>query len=257
MRVMNLFYFLRYCALSFLILVFPVNISYSAQSDVTFEPLEEEIIVTVDDFEDVNALGGWVDIFYPKIDRHTEYEVLTEGTGNKCLSAVSENSASGLYKAVSVDLKEYPYLSWRWKVSKLVEGSNVSKKESDDYAARVYVTFKYDPSTMSFSDRFKYKMAKLIYGNVPSRAVTYYWATNEVVGATNLNAYTDNVAMIAAQSGSRNLDVWVTEKVNVFEGFKGVFNVEPSLVESVAVMTDTDNTGSKASACYDDVYFSK
>lgn len=251
--------------MAFIAVVSPFASSvYGADSalsdDIVTGDLSQQEILIVDDFETVDiggSLGGWVDIFYPKIDRHTKYEVLTEENGNKCLNAVSENSASGLYKAVSVDLKEYPYLSWRWKVSDLVRGSNVHKKEGDDYAARVYVTFKYDPHTMSFSDRVKYKLAGVIYGNVPSRAVTYYWATNEKIGDANLNAYTDKVAMIALESGSRNLGKWVTEKVNVFEGFKEVFNVEPSLVESVAIMTDTDNTGSRASACYDDVYFSK
>lgn len=249
----------KYLALSFVILCPLTNSAYGEAVVVHNDHLQREVI-KVDDFEQTgigNTLGDWVEIIYPKVERHSKYSILTEDNGNKCLSASSENSASGLYKAVSVDLKEYPYLVWRWKVTKLVRGSNVNSKDTDDYAARVYITFKYDGDTMSFSDRLKYRLARVIYGNVPSRAVTYYWAENETVGDKNLNAYTDKVAMIAAQSGDEKLDKWVVEKVNVFKDFKAIFNIEPSLVESVAIMTDTDNTGNSAGACYDDIYFSK
>lgn len=214
------------------------------------------------------TIDGWEELIFPKIKNHTKYSIFEENfevssrlgsnkIANHCLKAVSSNSASGLYKAVSVDLKQYPFINWRWKVNGSVAGGNVAKKSGDDYSARIYVTFAYDRESLSFPDKVKHKIAKALYGNVPSRAVSYIWANKAKVGSAHLNAYTDKAAMFVKQSGNSNAGLWMSEKANVFEDFKEIFNIEPSLVESVVVMTDTDNTHGSAKACYDDIYFTK
>jgi hypothetical protein len=95
---------------------------------------------------------------------------------NDYLRAESNNSASGIYKEVAIDLAEYPVLSWRWKIEGIIDKGDATKKAGDDYAARVYVTFEYDPETTSFVERLKYKVAGLIYGKVPANAINYIWA---------------------------------------------------------------------------------
>ncbi len=60
------------------------------------------------------------------------------------VKAESNESASGLTKKIRFNPKEYPYLSWRWKVNKAIAGTDVTLKSGDDYAARIYVMFDYD-----------------------------------------------------------------------------------------------------------------
>ena len=49
---------------------------------------------------------------------------------------------------------------------------------------------------------------------------------------------------------------WKQEKVNVKEDLLQYFKVLPGYIKSVAIMTDTDNSKSSASASYGDIYFS-
>ncbi|HRI38813.1 MAG TPA: DUF3047 domain-containing protein [Nitrospira sp.] len=90
---------------------------------------------------------GWKPLTFKKIPAQTKYEVITE-SGVTVVKAVSEASASGLTKAVRIDLKEFPIVRWRWKVENLLQKSDVTRKDGDDYPARLYITFEYDPSTI-------------------------------------------------------------------------------------------------------------
>jgi hypothetical protein len=62
---------------------------------------------------------GWETLEFPKIKRHTTYRVERENDNNY-LRAESNNSASGIYKEVAIDLAEYPVLSWRWKIEGII-----------------------------------------------------------------------------------------------------------------------------------------
>ena len=48
---------------------------------------------------------------------------------------------------------------------------------------------------------------------------------------------------------------WVTEQRNVVEDFKKAFGKEPPNIGAIAIMTDTDNTGETAEACYGTIKF--
>jgi hypothetical protein len=51
------------------------------------------------------------------------------------LKAVSNNSVSGLFKDVNINLKEYPYLNWDWMIMNKLKGNNEKTKKGDDFAA--------------------------------------------------------------------------------------------------------------------------
>lgn len=63
--------------------------------------------------------------------------------------------------------------------------------------------------------------------------------------------------MIAVESGSDSLGYWITEKRNVYEDYRRLFGSNPPKVKAVAVMTDSDNTGGRAEAFYDDFVLKK
>jgi hypothetical protein len=199
---------------------------------------------------------GWKALEFPKIERHTLYTVETDGT-NSFLKAESRNSASGLYKEVDIDLREFPILSWRWKVERIIEKGDARTKQGDDYAARIYVTFEYDPERAPLLERLKYKVAGLIYGKVPASAINYIWANRLGKGEHIPNAYTDRSIMVAVESGPEFVGRWVSEERNVYEDYRAFFGVEPPGVSGIAVMTDTDNTKESAVAYYDDIVLNR
>jgi hypothetical protein len=52
------------------------------------------------------------------------------------------------------------------------------------------------------------------------------------------------------ESGPAHLGQWRTYRRNIQADFRRFFGFEPPPVGAIAIMTDTDNTGEKASACY-------
>lgn len=198
----------------------------------------------------------WKPLTFKKVERHTKYEVVKDG-GGLVVKAVSEASASGLTKEIKIDLREYPIIQWRWKVDNLIKTSDVTRKDGDDYAARIYITFEYDPEKVSFAKKAKYKAGRVIFGDIPIGAVNYIWETKTPPGTIMDNAYTDFVKMIVVESGPQRVGAWVEEERNVYEDYKKAFGEEPPLINGVAIMTDTDNTKESATAYYGDILFKK
>ncbi|MFO7958306.1 MAG: DUF3047 domain-containing protein [Candidatus Brocadiia bacterium] len=222
------------------------------------EKAEEERVL-VDDFEgEVAESGlpaGWEEVEFEDIPRHTRYTVAKEDD-NRFLRAEADSSASGLARPVSVDLEKTPMLTWRWRVSGTLEKGNARKKSGDDYPARVYVNFKYDPSRVGYWTRIKYALAKKSMGEYPPlHTVNYIWANRLERGTFIRNAFTERAMMVAVETGDEKAGEWVTERRNVYEDYKKAFGEEPTEVQSVAVMTDTDNTESSATGAYDDIAF--
>ena len=151
---------------------------------------------------------------------------------------------------------EYPIVEWRWKVSNILQKGDVTKKEGDDYPARIYITFAYDPSKLSFGNRVKYKTAKLLYGAYPpTGAINYIWGNHAVIDTIVPNPYTDRAMMIAVDSGSEKINQWVTQSRNLLEDYRKAFQTDPPMISGVAIMTDTDNTGESARAYYGNIIF--
>lgn len=199
----------------------------------------------------------WKPLTFKKIKQHTRYDLVRDG-GVAVIKATSNASASGLIRQVEIDPKEYPMISWRWKATSVYAKGDVSRKQGDDYPARIYITFKYSPEKLGFFEKLKYETAKTFYGEYPPlAAINYIWASKAPRETTVPNPYTDRAMMIAVQSGKENLNAWVQEKRNVFEDYKKAFGEEPPLISGVAMMTDSDNTGESAVSYFGDIFFSR
>lgn len=198
----------------------------------------------------------WKPLTFKKIPQHTSYELVKEG-GNIVVKATSRASASGLTKSVSIDPKEYPVVHWRWKIENLLQSSDVSSKDGDDYPARLYITFAYDPDKVSFGRKLKYKAGQVIFGDIPIGALNYIWETKTPVGTIVDNAYTEFAKMIVVESGPEKVGMWVQESRNIYDDYKQAFAEEPPLINGVAIMSDTDNTKERAVAYYGDITFER
>ena len=168
----------------------------------------------------------------------TDYQ-LVRLEGEQVLQASSQASASGLYKKSSIDLKKFPFLNWRWRVENRIESGDERKKSGDDYVARLYLVINH-----------KYFFWK-------SLALSYVWANKSKKGEIWNNAFAGgSVKMFALRSAEDETGFWVSEKRNVYEDLKRAFGEEIYSIDAVAIMTDTDNSSSKARAYYTDIFFS-
>jgi len=199
---------------------------------------------------------GWKPLTFPKVPVHTTYAFVKDGD-TVVVKATSKESASGLTKVVRIDPKEYPIVRWRWKVDNILKASDVRTKQGDDYPARLYITFKYDPDRVSFVKKAKYRVGKLIFGDIPIAAINYIWDATAPQGLFIENAYTDFAQMVVVESGAHGVGMWKDEERNIYEDYKKAFNGEPLLINGVAIMSDTDNTKESAVAYYGDIIFLK
>jgi len=199
---------------------------------------------------------GWKPLTFKKIPKLTTYELVKDGP-HVVVKAMSDSSASGLTKEVRIDPKEYPIVRWRWKVDNLLQKSDATKKDGDDYPARLYITFEYEPEKVNFSKKLKFKAGQALFGDIPIGAISYVWETKAPVGAIIDNAYTDFVKMIVVESGPSNIGLWVDESRNIYEDYKKAFREDPPMINGVAIMSDTDNTKERATAYYGDIVFTK
>lgn len=199
---------------------------------------------------------GWRPLIFKKVPAQTKYEIVTDGDVT-VVKASSQGSASGLTKEVKVDPREYPIVRWRWKVENVLKNSDVNRREGDDYPARLYITFEYDPNKVSLSKKLKYKAGRAIFGDIPIAALNYIWETNTPVGTIVENAFTDFAQMIVVESGPQKVGTWIDEERNLYEDYKKAFGDEPPMINGVAIMSDTDNTKERATAYYGDITFVK
>lgn len=168
----------------------------------------------------------------------TKYETFFDEDGKAVLKADSNQSASGYVRKIKVNLKKTPYINWSWKVDNVLKDLDESTEEGDDYAARIYVV----------------RSGGIFFW--ATKAVNYVWASDKARGANWPNAFTGNARMVAVESGDHLAGKWITEKRNVAEDFKTLFDIDVEEIDAVAIMTDTDNSKQSATAYYGDIYFS-
>lgn len=216
----------------------------SAHLPVLYLCLHLSMIVFVDElragemvvgaFSD-SDLSGWKE---KEFDGITSY-FLTDIGGTIVLKARSDDSASALAKKQRLNLAEFPYLNWSWRIEATLDSGNERLKSGDDYAARVYVIFN----------------AGILPWQI--KAVNYVWAGRMEKGTVWENAFAGkNAMMVAVRNHEDNTSIWLSEKRNVKKDLKELFGIEVGWIDGVAIMTDTDNSDGQAEAYYGDIFFS-
>ncbi len=196
---------------------------------------------------------AWEPLTFKKIDKHTDYR-LVDKNGVTVMKAESDASASGLIRKMRIDPHKYPIIQWRWHATGVYEKGDVARKSGDDYPARIYIAFEYDPDKVGFFERAKFNMIKMIHGEYPpTGAINYIWASSAPKGRVVPNAFTDRVKMIVVESGRERTNTWVSESRNILEDYKAAFGEEPPMIRGIAIMTDSDNTGESAVTYYGDI----
>ncbi|MDD5413088.1 MAG: DUF3047 domain-containing protein [Methylobacter sp.] len=184
--------------------------------------------------------SGSLDQWKNKAFKGQSHYKLTDLAGTTVLKAESNGSASGLFNEQRIDLQKTPIMNWSWRIENRLGNINEQDKSGDDYAARVYI---------------------VVSGGLAfwrTRAIDYVWASTSPKGKIWPNAFAgDHVMMIALRSSADQTGTWYIEKRNILADLKQFVGQDIRYIDAVAIMTDTDNSNSKATAYYGDIYFSK
>src|SRR5262249_18311775 len=133
-----------------------------------------------------------------------EFAIVRDGSG-KAIELKSDGDSSTISKEIKVDVKQYPILEWRWKVSVLPPRGDARRAETDDEAAQIYVSFPRFPTA------------------VRTRVIGYIWDAGAPAGAVFPSAKVSAVTFVVVRSGSADLGKWITESRNVYEDYKSIF----------------------------------
>lgn len=186
-------------------------------------------------FSESDSLKEWEEkIFKGKVS----YKIESNGDLSY-VRALSDGSASALYYRIKVDAKtRRPVVRWTWKAERFPEKKyeeNLDKENEDDFAARFYVIF-----PAMFITNYK--------------VLEYVWAEKLPVGTAGTSPYSKNIKLIVLRSGPDKDGQWFSEERDITADYIKMFGRSPDHnIGAVAFMTNTEHTGSRAAAMYDEI----
>jgi hypothetical protein len=192
---------------------------------------------------------GWQAVALPG-KASTRYSVVSKD-GRPALKAESEASASLWRRPVDVPASALGELSFSWWVATLPEAANVAQAQREDSAARVLLGFDGDHSQLPARTRALFDLAEALSGERPPYAtLMYVWDATAPVGSVIINPRSDRIRKIVVDSGTEGLGRWRDHRRDIRADFLRAFGEEPGPLRTVAKMTDSDNTASRARAWY-------
>jgi len=193
--------------------------------------------------EDFTNLDNWEPFFFPGIESHSTYGIVTDGT-ESFLKAQSNASASALIYNKTFNVYDYPMVSWRWKVDSVYHDGNAKTKQGDDYPLRVYITFPFEEGKAGFLEKVKYASYRLVFGEYPPQScLNYIWANRHFKEDVLTSTYTNKSKLIPLKSGNELTGTWCREHINIIEDYLRAFGSPPPDTARLAIMNDSDNTG--------------
>jgi outer membrane protein OmpA-like peptidoglycan-associated protein len=157
----------------------------------------------------------------------------------------SGDSSFGVRKEARIDIKKFPVLSWRWKVTKLPRGGDVRKSSTDDQALQVYVAF---------------KESGFLGLNTP--VIGYIWDNEAPKGWSGRSPQTggDKIRYIVLRNKTDNVGQWYTEKRNVYQDYQKLFadvnKGDPQgPTTGLQIHINSQRTKGQAESVIGDIYF--
>ena len=201
---------------------------------------------------------AWRPLVFPRIKAHSVYDVVQVG-GSQAFRARSECSASAMVLPLeAVALRKTPRLSWRWRVERGLEIEDERTQQGDDFAARVYVMFPFDPARAPIWERMRRALAQRIYGaTLPGHTINYVWTSRAPPGSSWTSPYSRYAHLVALRSSASQADVgWQHESVDLLADYQRLVGEVQLPPVALAVMSDSDNSCQSATAFFADFRFS-
>lgn len=171
--------------------------------------------------------------------------------GRDAMQATAESSASMLRKVVRIDPQELGSVRFSWKVPELIAQADMALRDSDDSPVRVVLAFEGDRSKFSAKNAMLSDLAQVLTGEpMPYATLMYVWCNRREPGSVIVNPRTDRIRKLVVESGQRHLNQWMDYERDVRADFEKVFGEAPGALVGIAIMTDSDNTRSRATAWY-------
>lgn len=160
---------------------------------------------------------------------------IVKDEGNSAVRLRSADTSFSLQKTTHVDLKQFPILTWKWKVTKLPVGGDFRKSGTDDQAAQLFLAFS------------------------KTKAIVYIWDTTAPQGMMGNAAapFIMSIKAVVVRSGKTGTGGWITETRNVYDDYRKFFGGEPGEINGVRIQINSQHTSTSAESYFADVMFRK
>ena len=130
----------------------------------------------------------------------------------------------------------------------------MTQRDAEDSPVRVVLAFDGDRSRFSPRNAMLSELTRTITGEeMPYAVLMYVWSNDLPVGTVIINPRTDRIRKIVVESGHERLGRWLRYDRDVRADFIRAFEESPGVLQSLAIMTDTDNTRGKTQAWYGEI----
>ena len=160
--------------------------------------------------------------------------VVVDG-GQRVLRLKTDHESVSIWRAVRVDLRDTPRLTWDWKALTLPDGGDVRQPKRNDQAARVMVLFE------------------------GWKSLLYIWDSQAPVGREirpDVFATVDR-ALVVVRSGPAALGRWHRERRDVRADYRRIFEEEPRAVKWIGLESHSDDVQSQSEALFGSIRFER
>jgi hypothetical protein len=170
--------------------------------------------------------------------------------------ATADRSASLLRKKLRIEAAALQSIQFSWKTNGLIDLADMAERDREDSVVRVILSFEGDREKFSAKNRMLSELSLALTGKeLPYASLMYVWCNKRAVGDVIINPRTDRIRKFVVETGTSNLGQWIHYERDIRADFIQAFGEEPGALTGIALMTDTDNTRSKATAWYGPVSF--
>jgi hypothetical protein len=183
----------------------------------------------------------------------TRYEWV-EKAGRPAWHARADTSASMWRRKVHIDAARLGEIEFAWWVPALIPAAQLGSIEGGDAPARVMFAFAGDDSRLSARNRMMFELARTVTGEAPPYAtLMYVWDNHAPLDTVIMNPRSDRIRKLVVERGDHRLGQWLGYKRDLAADFRRAFGEEPGDLVAIGLMTDADNTRSRAEAWYGEV----
>jgi hypothetical protein len=180
--------------------------------------------------------------------RPSQFDVV-EQDGHRVLMVYSANAGASLSHPLDLDPDRYRTLVWRWRVDELPASGELGRRNRDDHAARLCVSFRPGSGEGERGRAF----FGLFGETVQPVELCYAWDNRQPVGHVTAHATSERIGLLVLQSGEANARRWIDENRDLLADYRSYFDGEPARITGITLSSGTTNTGERALAWFGDI----
>ena len=172
---------------------------------------------------------------------------------------ISDRSNALIYRSVTGEESNLPFLSWEWRIDEVKHRDEVSAAANPDWPIVIYAAFEVDKQYVGWWRRLVNRITVGVAGLPESgNILTYLYSLDSAEADSPLGQFTPNpyipkIGMMmplraGGAQGWDELNVWHRERRDVMADFEAAFGYPAVRVLYIAISADSEDTESMSIA---------